>query len=269
MGIRISPGLDLLAGQRQVSQTAQRLQRGFEGLASGLRINRAADDAAGLAIAERLRADVRQFSTEIDTLQQGINLVSTAEGGLSSQQDGVARLRDLALQASNGTLNDDQRAALNEEAQQILAGIQETAENTEFNERAVLDGSASAIELGTEGGAQVNVEESTVDSLGLTGFDISTQAGAQAAIGAADNASNQISQNRAGIGAQQNRFESAIAVREVGRENAIASESAIRDLDISRAVIEQTRNELLLNAGIGAIAQGNIVPQTALRLLGG
>jgi flagellin len=268
MGLRINPGINLFAGQRQVSQSAASLQRGFEGLSSGLRINRARDDAAGLAIAEGFRSQVRQFGAEIGNLQQGVNFAQTTEGGLQSQQEAVGRLRELAVQASNGTLTDEQRGAINAEAQQLLEEIDTTAQNTEFNGQTPLENGAD-VDLGTEGDDRVTVEQSTASSLGIDSVNLSTQGGAQDAIAALDAASQQINQNRATVGAQQNRLERSISRREVASQNAAASESAIRDLDVGRASIAQARDQILLQASISSLAQGNIVPQQALRLLGG
>ncbi len=269
MGIQIGDGSAGLFAQRQVSQTAGRLGRGLEQLSSALRINRASDDAAGLAIAERLRTALRELDQESSNFQSGISLAQTAEGGLAAQGEIVGRVRELAVQASNGTLTDEQRAAINEEAQQLVQQIDDTAQNTEFNETGLLDGSTPSVNLDAGGSVQVNLEESTAASIGITGVDLSTQAGASAAIEALDDAAQTISTNRANLGAQQNRLSSAIAQREVGAQNAAEAESRIRDLDIARATIEQTRDQTLLQAGLSAIAQGNIQRQTATTLLGG
>lgn len=268
MGLRINSNIPALGAQRQAAGAANRLNKGLQGLASGLRINRAADDAAGLAISERLRMRVRQYTQEANNLQTGVNVVRTAEGGLGAQQEAVGRIRELAVQAANGTLTDDQRTALNQEAQQLLEGIDQTAENTEFNGQNLLDGTAGTIELGA-GTNQVNINESTVASLGLDDLDLTTQEGAAAAIEATESAANQISQNRAAVGAQENRFTRAIAVRETTTQNMAESESRIRDLDVARATTEQTRNQILLQASMGALIQGNIIPQSAAQLLGG
>jgi len=269
MGLRINSNIPALNANRQTRQTANRILRGFEGLSSGLRINRARDDAAGLAIAENLRSQLRQLNAEVNSLQSGVNAAQTAEGGLATQTDAVQRLRELSVQAANGTMSDEGRAALNEEAQQLLDQIGATAEQTTFNGMGLLDGSQTTVPLDAEGNVALELNESTVDSLGLTGVDISTQAGAEDAIGRLDAALENIGQNRASLGAQQNRFEYGIENRENSAVNAAESESRIRDLDVARATIEQTRNQILLQAGIGALAQSNLVGQRALQLLGG
>lgn len=269
MGLSINSNVSALGIQRQTRQTNSALLTGSERLATGLRINRAADDAAGLGISERLRGQIRQLNAEIANLQAGVQVTQTAEGGLAAQGDAVNRLRELAVQASNGTLTDDQRAALDQEAQQLLEQIDDTAAQTNYNGTALLDGSTGAVDLGTEGGAQVELTESTAASLGLGGLDLSTQAGAQAAIEAADTALEEISANRASLGAQQNQFESAIQVRETEAVNTAESESRIRDLDYARQVLQQTQNQILLQGGLAALGQSTLQGETAARLLGG
>jgi flagellin len=268
MGLRINSNEPALFIQRQTQQTSNALLRGAERLATGLQINRAGDDAAGLAIVERFRTQINQLNQEVSNLQSGVNVVQTADGALGTQQDAVQRVRDLALQASNGTLTDDQRAALNQEAQQLLEQIDETAANTEFNGRTLLDGSATNVEFGVEGDIQVNIAESTTASLGINGVDLSTQAGAQSALQNVDNALNGIQENRAALGAQESRLTQAIEVRETESLNTTEAESRIRDLDIARQTIEQTRNSILQQGGLAALVQSNVLGQNASRLLG-
>ena len=269
MGIQFNSSTSSIFARRQTDQAAGRLAVTQRQLSSLLRINQASDDAAGLAIAERFRSQILQFNQEVNSLQSGSNLIQTAEGGLSVQSDAVSRVRELSVQAANGTLNDDQRAAINEEAQQLLAQIDDVARGTDFNGQVPLENDTT-VQLDADGSEQVTTAESTVDSLGLNGLDLSTQAGAQAALGALDNAAESISTNRASLGAQQNRLSSAIAQREISSENAQAAESAIRDLDVGRAVIEQARNEILLQTGISSLLQGGrLQNETARVLLGG
>jgi flagellin len=269
MGLRINSNTTALQAQRQTQQTTNRLLQGLQQRATLQRINQAADDAAGLAISENLRSQIRQLGQEVNNLQSGVNVAQTAEGALGTQQDALQRARELALQAANGTLTDDQRAALNQEAQQLLEQVDATAASTEFNGRTLIDGSAGTIDLGTEGDLAITLEESTTDSLGIAGVDISTQAGAASAVDQFDAALDQISQNRAALGAQSNRFETAISQRETETLNQQEAESRIRDADVARLAIEQSRNEILLNAGVAALTQSNITPQVAAQLLGG
>lgn len=267
MGLNINTNIPAIQAGRQTRRSSGALSNVLAQLATQRRINRAADDAAGLAIAERFNTQIRQGQVEINNLQSGINVAQTAEGGLSVQQDAVQRIRELSLQAQNGTLSDDNRAALNQEAQQLLQQIDSVATDTQFNGQNLLDQDAT-IDLGTEGGNQIALSASTSQSLGLDTLDISTAAGASAALSATDTALNAIATNRAGLGAQQNRFESAINQRETSVLNQQESESNIRDLDLARASIERSRNELLLQGGISTLVQTNVTPQSALRLLG-
>jgi len=233
-----------------------------------LRINRAADDAAGLAIAEGFRADVRQLNQESRNLQYGLSAMRTAEGAMQTQQDGTARLRELAVQASNGTLTDDQRQAINQEAQQILEEIDATAQNTEFNGRVLLNGDSEDIPLGTAGDQRISINSSTAADLGIENIDLSTMEGAQQAITALDAGMEQISANRAEIGAQENRLQSAINQRDIASENAAAAESAIRDADFARETARNARDQILMSSGISVLSQSNLLPQQAISLLG-
>lgn len=270
MGLRINNDIPGIFARRQTEQAQRGLIRNQEQLSSLLRINRAADDAAGLAIAERFESQIRQLNTEVDGFQSGSNLINVAEGALSAQSDAVGRIRELATQAANGTLNDDQRAALNQEAQQLLQEIDATAERADFNGVNPINDGDQELALDGAGDVSIETSESTVDSLGLNGLDISTQAGAQAALGTLDDAQQTISSDRAALGAQQNGLESSIRQREITSENLRAAESSIRDLDVGRAFLERTRNELLLQTGVTSILRGGgIQSQAALRLLGG
>jgi flagellin len=254
---------------RQAGDSANRLAESQNRLSSLLRINQASDDASGLAIAERFRTQIRENTTEINSFQTGINLVQTAESGLATQSDAVSRVRELAVQAANGTLNDDQRATINAEAQEIIAQIDDTAQQTTFNGISPLEAGTGEVALDAQGDVSVEFEESTVQSLGLDTVDLSTQQGAQDALAALDAASEQINSNRANLGASQNGLSSSIAQREVATENFQAAESAIRDLDVGREFLEQARNEILLQTAVSSILQANVQNDTASRLLGG
>ena len=267
MGIQVNNSIPALGAQRQVQDATRRLTRGLNQLASGLRIDRASVDAAGLAIAERFRTQVRQFNQEAQGLQTGINLVQTAESALSTQQDAIGRIRELAVQASSGILTDTQRSLLNEEAQQLVQQIDQTGQDTSFNGLQVLDGSTPTITLDPAGSSTIDLPESTAASLGVDTVDLSTQAGASAALDALDTASTQISQSRAGLGAQENGLSRAIDVRNVASVNQAEAESRIRDLDIAQASVSRARDQLLQQAAISALAQANVQSESASRLL--
>lgn len=268
MGLSINGPGTADFGIRQIQRATARLNAVNEQLSSLQRINRASDDAAGLAISEGLRSQIRQINTEAAGIQNGVNFAQIAEGGLAAQSEAVGRLRELALQATNGTLSAEQRLALNTEAQQLIEEIGATAENTEFNGVRPLDGSTDAITLDTTSSLEVQLQESSVAALGLSGVDLSTQAGASAALNQIDSASAAINENRAALGAQQNRFEVAIEERELSAQNLQEADSRLRDLDVARAFVERTRNEVLLQGGAAVLAQANVNRQLTARLLG-
>ena len=267
MGVRLNTQPQALNLTNNLGKTMSKVNASLTQLASGRRINRAADDASGMAVADRFATMVAQSNQEIQNLQQGINYAQTADGALGSQADMGMRLRELALQASNGTLTQDQRNALNNEAQQILQQIDETANSTEYNGQNLLKQNTS-VDLGVQGGMQVATQASTTTSLGLNGLDLTSQNGAQSAVDTIDAALKGISNNRSSLGAQQNRLTSAIQEREVRVENASAAESAIRDADYANAFMNNTRNTMLSNANMAMLVQSNLVPQQALSLLG-
>lgn len=268
MGMKINTSVPALNAQRQAAGASKALQKNFENMSSGLRINRAGDDAAGLQAAETFRAKLRQNTQEVSSLQTGVNVVQTADAALSEQQNGINRIRELATQAANGTLTDDQRASINEEAQQIIQQLDATAEDTQFNGQKLLNGSVNAIDLGTEGDETVTLNKSTAESLGVNNVDLSTAEGAAAALDQADTATRQISQYRASLGAQSNRFESAIEDKQNAIVNAADSESRIRDLDFARGTGEQTSKSMLLQQAFAATTQSNLSAQSVGRLLG-
>ncbi len=267
MGLTINNNIPSLNANRQAGIAAKGLKKETEGLASGLRINRAADDAAGLAISEQFRTRIRQYSQEINNLQTGANAVETADQAIGTQQEALGRIQELATQAANGTLSEDQRAALNKEAQQLIQQINETAQNTEFNGLKILNGSAANVQLGTESGNQVTFNATTPAALGISGIDLGTQAGAASALETLGNAAEQLGQNRAALGAQANGITSAIETKQTINVNFQESESMIRDQDIARGMMERTRNELMLKRSTSALVQGNIIPQSAAQLL--
>ncbi|HIA47174.1 MAG TPA: flagellin FliC [Candidatus Hydrogenedentes bacterium] len=268
MGVQINSNIPAIFARRETDKTVRSLSENQERLSSLLSINRASDVAAGLAIAERFRSQVREFNQEIKGFQSGSNLIDTAESALGSQSDAISRIRELATQASNGVLTHDQRAAINVEVQQLLEDIDDTARRTTFNGVNPLDNGNQRVAL-SAGGVELEFDESTLSSLDLENIDISTQDGARAALGALDDAQTQINSNRSNLGAQQSAVQSTIRERENSAINVQEAESRIRDLDVARAFVEQTRNEVLLQAGVSAIAQGNAQRENALLLLGG
>lgn len=274
MGLRINTNVPAMNATRQLNRTMLRLNRSLERLSSGLRINRAADDAAGLAIAEGFRSGVLGFRVAQRNSQDAISLVQTAEGALSETTNILQRIRELAVQAASGTVSDENRSALQSEVAQLIQQIDDIAADTEFNGVTILTGTPAVvtIQAGAQIGQQLAVSLTGADSADLnisTGFAISAMAQAATAIEQIDSAIAAVSSIRAGLGAAQNRLEFTIATLAIQEENSAASESAIRDANVALETIEFTRNQILVAAGTSILAQANVLPQNALTLLGG
>jgi flagellin len=271
MGLRINTNVPALNAGRVLNRSTSELNRSLERLSSGLRINRARDDAAGLAIAENFRSAVRGTQVAQRNAQDGVSLVQTAEGGLSETTNILQRVRELAVQASNGTQNDDNRAALDAEVQQLLQQIDDIATDTEFNGLNVLSAAQTVtLQAGAQSGQTLTIVLSgaTSSNLGVNSLSVSTMGGAVSALDLVDAALKSVNTLRATLGAQQNRLEFTISTLAIQEENSAAAESAIRDADMARETIAFTRNQILVNAGTAILAQANIVPQSALSLVG-
>lgn len=272
MGLRINTNVAALNAARTLGRSTQDLNTVLERLSSGLRINRAKDDAAGLAIAEGFRSQVRGSAVAQRNAQDGISLVQTAEGALVETTNMLQRIRELAVQSANGTQSAANRTALQLEVTELLAQIDDIAQDTEFNGLAVLNSAAPVtLQSGYRAGQTLNVTTSiaTAAALGVAAVNIGTQPGASAAITTVDTALGNVNTIRSRFGAYQNRLEYTINNLAVQEENATASESAIRDADIARETIKFTRSQILVSAGTSVLAQSNVIPQTALQLLGG
>lgn len=271
MGLRINTNTASLNSARILQRSTNDLNRSLERLSSGLRINRAADDAAGLAIAEGFRSVVRGTQVSQRNAQDGVSLVQTAEGALSETTNILQRVRELAVQAANGTQSSNNRVALNTEVSQLLSQIDDIAFDTEFNGVSVLS-SGTTVTLQTGAFVSqtltVTVGGASTSDIGVSPVNISTTAGAVSALSSVDAALRSVNSLRSNLGAFQNRLEFTINTLAIQEENSAASESAIRDADIARETIRFTRNQILVSAGTSVLAQSNIVPQTALQLLG-
>ena len=271
MGLRINTNVPALNTGRILGRSTKALNGSLERLSSGLRINRAADDAAGLAIAEGFRAQVRGAQVAQRNSQDGISLVQTAEGALSETTNILQRVRELAVQAANGTQSTANREALNQEVLQLLGQIDDIATDTEFNGIRVL---SSAQTLTLQAGANtsqtltINVSGAKTNELGVSAVRVSNMASAVAALSTVDTALKSVTTLRSTLGAYQNRLEFTINTLAIQEENSAASESAIRDANIASETISFTRNQILVASGTSVLAQANLVPQTALTLLG-
>jgi len=272
MGLRINTNVAAINAARTLRTSTLNLNKNLERLSSGLRINRAADDAAGLAIAESLRSQVRGYAVCQRNSQDGISLIQTAEGALTETTNALQRIRELAVQAANGTQSDDNRIALDAEVVQLLQQIDDIALDTEFNGIRVLSAPQTiTLQAGPYTGQTLTiaVAGAKTNDLKVNAVRISTMATAVSAISTIDSALKSVNALRSLFGASQNRLEFTIRTLAIQEENSSASESMIRDADIAKETVSFTRNQILVSAGTSVLAQANIIPQTALQLLGG
>lgn len=257
---------------QSLNRNNQSQNKALERLASGRRINRAADDAAGLAISDALNAEARVRTKAIENADFATSLTNIADGAASQITDITARLSELATQAANGTLSDDQRAALNTEFQELSQEAQRIVSTTEFNGVNVFSGQSTTIQVGTDSSANSAITlqngdlQSTVNA--LASLDIGNQAGAQAAIESVAQARNEVSQARGQIGASAVRVEVSQNNNRVARENALAAESRIRDADTAEETANLVAARIRTNINSAVLAQANQDRGNVLRLLG-
>jgi flagellin len=276
----INTNIAAINAQRNLSATQGRLEANFGRLSTGLRINRASDDAAGLAISERLKAQIRSMSQAERNGNDGISLLQTAEGAMNETTGIITRIRELAMQSANGTLGATERQYIEDEKDALLAEIDRIASSTEFNGTPLLNGGAAgttfSFQIGTNGTAadriDVTISDMTTASLAagaLATIDLTTQAGAQAALTTLDTAMDDVSTARAALGTAQNRLQITVANLGNARENLSAANSRIRDVDVAAETAEMTRNNILTQSGVAVLAQANQLPTMALKLLQG
>jgi len=273
MGLRINTNISALTAHRHLGLITNRLQGNFNRLSSGLRIATASDDAAGLGISERMRSQIRSYGAASRNAQDGVSLVQTAEGALAEVSNIVNRMRELAIQAANGTLSTADRLTIDTEFQALIEEIDRIATTTSFNGVNLLNATAT---LGIQAGINPN-EIITVDlpdtqaasGLALTGQNVTTIANATASLAAIDAAVTTVTTARGALGSAQNRLQSAISSIATARENLAAAESRIRDVDVAEETSDLTRNTILQQAAVSVLAQANVQPELALSLLQG
>ncbi|MDH5348553.1 MAG: flagellin [Nitrospira sp.] len=264
-----------IAAQRNLSISTLSLNRSVEHLSSGLRITRAADDAAGLGLSESLRAQIRSINQATRNASDGISLTQIADGAAATIGSLLARLRELSSQSASGTVGNTERSYIDQEFVALRSEIDRIAQVTEFNGQALTSGStiSFSIAIGFRSGSgntlDLALNDITTSSLGLSSVNVSTSANATSALANVDNAISAIASARAEYGSIQNRFEATIANLQVTSENLTAAESRIRDADIAHETSVFTRNQILVQAGIATLAQANTLPQQALALLRG
>jgi flagellin len=274
MGLRVNTNIASLNAQRSLSVTTERLQASYRRLSTGLRISTAADDAAGLAISERFRAQIRSTNQAVRNAQDAISLTQTGEGALNEVSNILIRMRELSIQANNGTVSGNDRDTINQEFRDLVNEVDRIAQSTTFNGVHLLDGTGSTMTFqvgtGVQSGIdtiQLSTSDTLASTLGLASLDIGSSGVVTTAIGAVDNAINVVTRIRGQFGAVQNRMASTIANLQVQVENLSAAESRIRDVDVASETAELTRNQILQQSAIAILAQANTQPQTALQLL--
>ncbi|WP_209307495.1 flagellin [Geodermatophilus sp. DF01_2] len=272
MGLRVNNNIAAFNAYRNLNVTDGAMAKSLEKLSSGLRINRAADDAAGLAISEGLRSQIGGLKVAVRNAQDGISVVQTAEGALTETHSILQRMRDLAVQAANdGALSDEDKAKADAEFQALKSELDDIASKTTFNGTELLDGSYSSknFQVGSNAGEtlEVTIGNMSASALGASG-NISSASSASAAITAIGDAIGDVSTERAKLGAVQNRLEHKINNLNATVENLTASESRIRDTDMALEMVAFTRSQILSQAGTAMLAQANQSSQGVLQLLG-
>lgn len=274
MGMQINTNVSALNAYRNLSSTQNDLSKSLEKLSSGLRINRAADDAAGLAISEGLRSQVNGLNVAARNAQDGISVIQTAEGALTEVHSILQRVRDLAVQAGNDSNNADSRTAIKTEIDALADELTRVAASTNFNGIKLLDGTNASLTFQVGAGAtaaedQIAVTLTDFSDLGadIKALTVDTAANALTTIAAIDTEITAVSTARAGYGAAQNRFESTINSLNVSSENLAAAESRIRDTDMAAEMVKYTAANILSQAGTAMLAQANQSNQGVLQLL--
>lgn len=276
MGLRINTNTSSIAAQRALGITKNNLDSNLRKLSSGERITRAGDDAAGLAISEKLKGHIRGLRQAKRNSDDGISLIQTAEGGLNEISNIIIRLRELSVQAASDTVGDTERGFSNIEFQNLLEEVQRISQGAEFNGRKLLDGTGGVVEI------QVGIHndptndrlkydstttDASLEALGLVGEGIANKEGAQLSLAKLDDALTRINGTRANLGALQNRLQSASNSIAITEENFSAANSRIRDVDVASETADMAKNNILSQAGVSVLAQANQAPNFALKLL--
>ncbi len=261
-----------LNSNRQLSTNNSAVAKNLEKLSSGYKINRAGDDAAGLAISEKMRSQIKGLEVAQTNAQDAISLIQTAEGALTEVHSMLNRMVELATKAANGTYEDSDRAQLQEEVTSLLGEIDRIASSTNFNGTSLLaTGSSITFQIGDTAAQKVSMNLKNMNTVGLglnSNFNISSLSSAQNAIETINNAISTVSAQRAKFGAMQNRLEHTVNNLGVTTENLTAAESRIRDTDMATEMMGYTKNTVLVQAAQAMLAQANTQPQSVLQLLG-
>lgn len=278
MALGINTNIASLTAQNQLSKSQNMSNQAMERLASGLRINSAKDDAAGLAISTRFETQIRGLNQAVRNSGDGISMVQTAEGGMDQTVENLQRIRELAVQAANGSLGENDRALLQKEVDQRISEISRIATETKFNGISVLNGTSAAntaIQVGANSGETITIQIGTSMGAGgigngttnVSGVKVTSAASADSALSVIDGALSTVNTIRADLGAVQNRFESTISNLQTNVENLSASQSRILDADFAAETAKMAKANVLQQAGISVLAQANARPNQVLSLL--
>jgi len=276
MGLRINTNISSINAQRNLGMKRRELDGTLEKLSSGQRINKASDDAAGLAISENLKAQIRSGRQAQRNAQDGVSMVQTAEGGLNEVSNILVRMRELSMQAASDTIGDQERSFLDQEFQQVKAEITRIAEVTEFNGRKLLSGTGDKLDfqIGSHNNDSLDrisydtrMNDARVGTLGIEGETVTSKNGAQTGLEKIDSAINAVNRNRAYLGALQNRLGSTVNNLENYEENISAANSRIRDVDVASETAKLTANNVMTQAATSVLTQANQASSLALRLL--
>jgi len=285
MPVRIFNNIPSLNAQRILGTNNDRLAQSVERVSSGIRINRGADDAAGLAISEALRSDIRALRQAVRNANDGISLINVTEGALNEQSSILIRLRELASQAATGTVGSTERQTIQLEFNALRSEVDRIAATTQFNGQGLVDGSLASsatsanqvlIQVGIDSGAnsrinlntEVDLTAVTASSLAIDTLSLTSAAGALTALDTINTAISSVTQGRGKVGAVQNRLTRSVANLSVTIENLQAAESSIRDADIAEEIATLTRNQILVQSSTAMVGQANLIPQSILQLLG-
>jgi flagellin len=284
MPVRIFNNIASLNAQRILGTNNDRLATSVERISSGIRVNRGADDAAGLAISEALRSDIRGLRQAVRNANDGISLINVAEGALNEQSSILIRLRELASQAATGTVGSTERATIQLEFSALRNEVDRIAATTQFNGQGLVDGSLASsassatqvlIQVGIDSGTnsrinlntEINLAAVTSSSLGIDVLSVTAAAEALTTLDTINSAISTVTQGRGKVGAVQNRLTRSVGNLSVSIENLQAAESAIRDADIAEEIATLTRNQILVQSATAMVGQANLIPQSILQLL--
>lgn len=277
MGMRVATNVASINAQRSMVQNTRGMEKSMAQLSTGSRITKAGDDAAGLAISEGFKSQIRSYGQASRNANDGISMIQTAEQSMGEISNIATRLRELGIQAASDTIGETERGFINKEVDALKSEIQRVAESTSFGSRKLLDGTGGVYDfhVGTAANEKTDwiaydssITNATVDNLGISDLDFTSKDGARAGLEALDKAQTQINGSRATLGAMQNRLSSTVDVIGTMNENMNAANSRIRDTDIAQSSSELARNNVLLQATNATLSQANSFPQMALKLIG-